>query len=185
MIETQVAKRYAKSLIDLSRETGVIDAVGADMKLFVAVCEQNRDLSRLLANPIIHADKKLSILRKVFEGKMNKISISFFEIITRKGREPFLEGIAREFVLKYKKFKGIQTAVITSAVGLDDKLRKEVYRLISESVKSEVELIEKVDKRIIGGFVLRMEDKQYDASIASELRKLTKEFASNPYVRKN
>ena len=116
---------------------------------------------------------------------MNKISISFFEIITRKGREPFLEGIAREFVLKYKKFKGIQTAVITSAVGLDDKLRKEVYRLISESVKSEVELIEKVDKRIIGGFVLRMEDKQYDASIASELRKLTKEFASNPYVRKN
>ncbi len=185
MIETKVAKRYAKSLIDLSRETGVIDAVGADMKLFVAVCEQNRDLSLLLANPIIHADKKLSILTKVFEGKMNKLSIAFFDIITRKGREPYLEGIAKEFITQFKKFKGIQTAVITSAVGLDDKLRAEVNRIVKNSVKSEIELIEKVDKNIIGGFILRMGDQQYDASIASELRKLTKEFASNPYVRKN
>jgi len=185
MIETKVAKRYAKSLIDLARETGVMDAVGADMKLFVAICEQNRDLVLLLANPIIHADKKLNVLRKVFEGKMNKVSISFFEIITRKGREPFLESIAKEFVQQYKKFKGIQTAVITSAVGLDDKLRAEVYKIIRDNVKSEVELVEKVDKNIIGGFILRMDDKQFDASIASDLGKLTKEFASNPYVRKN
>ncbi len=185
MIETKVAKRYAKSLLDLSRETGSIDAVGADMKLFVAVCEQNRDLSLLLANPIIHGEKKLSILTKVFEGKMNKLSISFFDIITRKGREAYLEGIAKEFVRQYKLFKGIQTAVITSAVGLDDKLRSEVYNLVKNSLKSEVELIEKIDKNIIGGFVLRMEDKQYDASIASELRKLTKEFSANPYVKSN
>lgn len=185
MIETKVAKRYAKSLIDLSREDGVIDAVGADMKLFVAVCEQNRDLTLLLSNPIIHGDKKLNILTKVFEGKMNKLSISFFDIITRKGREPYLESIAKEFVTQFKKFKGIQTAVITSAVGLDDKLRSEVYRIVKESVKSEVELIEKIDKNLIGGFVLRMGDQQYDASIASDLRKLTKEFASNPFVRKN
>jgi len=185
MIETKVAKRYAKSLLDLAKETGAIEAVGADMKLFVAVCEQNRDLSLLLANPIIHADKKLSILTKVFEGKMNKLSISFFSIVTRKGREAYLEGIAKEFVQQYKHLKGIQTAVITSAVGLDDKLRSEVYRLIKTNMNSEVELIEKVDKNIIGGFVLRMDDKQYDASIASELRKLAKEFSSNPYVQKN
>jgi len=185
MIETKVAKRYAKSLIDLSKSTGVIDAVGADMKLFVAVCEQNRDLSLLLANPIIHGDKKLNILRKVFEGKMNKLSLSFFEIITRKGREAYLEGIAKEFVGQFKRFKGIQTAVITSAVGLDDKLRSEVYRIVKDSMKSEVELVEKVDKNLIGGFVLRVEDKQFDASIASELRRLAKEFAGNPYVRKN
>ncbi|MCX6291255.1 MAG: ATP synthase F1 subunit delta [Bacteroidetes bacterium] len=185
MIETKVAKRYAKSLIDLSRETGHIDAVGADMKLFVAVCEQNRDLTLLLSNPIIHAGKKLSILTKVFEGKMNKLSISFFDIITRKGREAYLEEIAKEFVNQYKRFKGIQTAVITSAVGLDDALRSKVYSIIKTNLDSEVELIEKVDKNLIGGFVLRMEDKQYDASIASDLRKLTKEFAANPYTRKN
>jgi len=185
MIETKVAKRYAKSLLDLSRQTGVIDEAGRDMKLFVAVCTENRGLGLLLATPIIHADKKLSILRKVFEGKMNKISLSFFEIITHKGREAYLEAIAKEFVQQYKRYKGIQTAVITSAAGLDDRLRSEVYRLVKENTNSEVELIEKVDKDIIGGFILRMDDRQYDASISSELKKLAKEFASNPYVKNN
>jgi len=68
---------------------------------------------------------------------------------------------------------------------LDDKLRKEVYDVIKKSANSEIELVEKVNKDLIGGFVLRMGDKQFDASIASELRKLAKEFSSNPYVRKN
>ena len=185
MIETKVAKRYAKSLIDLSNETGVLDAVANDMMLLASVCEQNRDLAALLASPIIHGDKKLSILKTVFVEKMNKLSISFFEIITRKGRESHLEAIAKEFTRQYKEMKGIQIAVITSAVGLDDKLRKEVYDIIKKSADSEIELVEKVDKNLIGGFVLRMGDKQYDASISSDLKRLTKEFSENPYVKKN
>src|SRR5205814_1888777 len=133
----------------------------------------------------VNGDKKLSILKKIFEGKMNKLSVKFFEIITRKGREAHLEGIAKEFVNQYKLQKGIQTAVITSAVGLDDTLRKAVYEIIRKNLNSEIELVEKIDRNLIGGFILRMEDKQYDASIASDLRKLAKEFSSNPYVRKN
>ncbi len=185
MLESKVAKRYAKSLLDLSRETGVLDAVGNDMKLLIAVCEQNREFTMLLDNPIINSDKKLSILKKVFEGKMNKLSLSFFNLLTTKRREPNIEAIAKEFITQYKEEKGIQTAVITSAIGLDDRLRKEVYDVIKKSANSEIELIEKVDKDLIGGFVLRMGDKRYDASISSELRRLAKEFASNPYVRKN
>jgi F-type H+-transporting ATPase subunit delta len=185
MIETKVAKRYAKSLIDLSSETGALDAVANDMKLLASVCDQNRDLAALLASPIINSDKKLSILKRVFSEKMNKLSLSFFEIITSKGREGYLEAIAKEFTRQYKEMKGIQTAVITSAVGLDDKLRKEVYDIIRKSADSEIELVEKVDKNLIGGFVLRMGDKQYDASIASDLKRLTRQFSANPYIAKN
>jgi F-type H+-transporting ATPase subunit delta len=185
MLETKVAKRYAKSLLDLSRETGVLDAVGNDMKLLSSVCEQNPEFTALLNSPIINSDKKLNILKKVFEGKMNKLSITFFELITGKTREANIEAIAKEFTNQYKEEKGIRTAVITSAIGLDDRLRKEVYEVIKKSANSEIELVEKVNKDLIGGFVLRMGDKQYDASISSELRRLAKEFASNPYVRKN
>jgi F-type H+-transporting ATPase subunit delta len=185
MIETKVAKRYAKSLIDLSNERGALDSVANDMKLLSSVCDANRELSALLASPIINGDKKLSILKKVFGDKMNKLSVVFFEIITKKGREAYLEVIAKEFTRQHKEMKGIQTAVITSAVGLDDKLRTEVYNIIRKSADSEIELVEKVDKNLIGGFVLRMGDKQYDASIASDLKKLTREFSANPYIRKN
>jgi F-type H+-transporting ATPase subunit delta len=185
MLETKVAKRYAKSLIDLSREQGVLDAVNQDMTLLVSVCEANRDLALLLGNPIIGADKKLSVLNAVFGQRVSKLSSAFFDIITRKGRESHLVGIAKEFVAQYKKSKGIETAVVTTAAGLDDRLRAEVLRTVRESMKSEVELVEKVDKDLIGGFVLRVGDKLYDASVASELRKLAREFSSNPFVQKN
>ena len=185
MIETKVAKRYAKSLIDLSKENGSIDAVNNDMKLFVAICDQNRDLGLLLANPIIHGYKKLAILTSVFGSRVSKLTISFFEIVTRKGREKYLIHIAKQFTEQYKEFKGIQTAEITSAIGLDDKLRASVFKSLQDSTRSEIELIEKVDKKLIGGFVLRLGDKQYDASIVSELRKLAQTFSKNPTIQKN
>jgi F-type H+-transporting ATPase subunit delta len=185
MIETKVAKRYAKSLIDLSKEQGVLEAVNNDMKMFVEVGKENRELLLLLSNPIINVDKKLSILEKIFGSKFNKMTMAFFKIVVNKRREYYLFEIAKAFLSQYKLYKGIQTAEITSAIGLDDDLRQKVYELIRKGSDSEVELIEKVDKSLIGGFVLRMGDQQYDASIASDIRKLTQQFSTNPYVRKN
>ena len=185
MIETKVAKRYAKSLISLSNEQGVIDAVNNDMQLFSTVCSKNRELALLLSNPVIHGDKKLSILQQLFSQKMNKLTMSFFEIVIRKGREKYLLQIAREFITQYKFLKKILTAEIISAVGLDDKLRKQVYNLLRNESNSEVELTEKIDNKLIGGFILRIGDLQYDASVVSSLRKLTQAFADNSYVKRN
>ena len=185
MIETKVAKRYAKSLIDLSNEKGVMDAVNADMKLIASVCDQNRDLRLLISNPTIQSDKKHEILKQIFSGKINTLSMMFIDIIIRKNRESYLFQIAKEFTAQYKHLKGIQTAEIISAVGLDDSLRKQVYDIIKGTSRSEVELVEKVDNSLIGGFVLRIGDKQYDASILSNLRKLKQTFATNPIVQKN
>lgn len=185
MLETKVAKRYAKSLLDFSNESGQLEAVHQDMQLFYSVCKENREFSLLLGNPIIPSDKKRAILSGLFQSKVNKITNGFFDIVTRKGREKYLENIAKEFISQYKIYKGIRTAEITSAVGLDDTLRAAVYKLLRESTQSEVELSEKIDKNLIGGFVLRIGDKQYDASIASELRRLAREFSSNPYIPKN
>lgn len=185
MIETKVARRYAKSLLDLAKEKGEMEAVNNDMKLLAHVCETNHELRVLLASPIINSDKKLAVLKRVFANKISDLTMSFFDVLTRKGRESQLEGIAIEFTRAYKEFKGIQTAIVTSAVGLDDKLRSEVYNLIRKSLNSEVELIEKVDKDLIGGFILRVGDKQYDASIAHDLRLMKQELIDNSYVRKN
>jgi F-type H+-transporting ATPase subunit delta len=138
-----------------------------------------------LSSPIIHADKKLSILNKTFSGHMHSLTLSFFDIITRKGREQYLPQIAEQYIRLYKQYKGIQTAIITSAVGLDDNLRAEVYKIIKENLNSEVELVEKVDRNLIGGLVLRVGDKQYDASIASELRKIRQTLMDKNYISKN
>ncbi len=185
MADTKVAKRYAKSLIDLSNEQKVMDAVNNDMKLFVDVCKNNRDFTMLLSNPIIDSSKKLKIITGVFADKVNKMTMSFFTIVVKKGRESYLYDIAKAFLSQYKVLKGIQTAEVVSAVGLDDTLRKKIYDLVRKGSNSEVELIERVDKALIGGFILRLDDKQYDASVASDIRKLAQSFTSNPYIKKN
>jgi F-type H+-transporting ATPase subunit delta len=185
MSEIKVGKRYAKSLIGLAAERGALDIVHADMKFFLKIIDENRNLELLLGNPIVHSYKKQGILQQIFFDKINKITQSFLDIVVRKGREKYLVPIAKEFIEQYKILKGIQTAEIISASGLDDKLRKQVYDIVRNSTKSEVELIEKVDQKLIGGFVLRIGDKQYDASILSSLRKLQQAFAYNPYVKKN
>ncbi len=184
-METKVAKRYAKSLISLSNEKGIIDSVNNDMQLFAAVCIENNDLALLLSTPIIHSDKKLSILKQIFAHRVNIMTMTFFEIVIRKGREKYLIQIAKNFITQYKILKKILTAEIVSAVGLDDKLRKQVYELLRNNENSEVELMEKVDKKLIGGFVLRIGDKQYDASVVASIRKLKQAFAENPYIKRN
>ena len=185
MLDTVVASRYAKSLLGLAKEMGVLKEVNEDMKLFASVCEENRELPVLFRNPIVPSHKKSAILKSLFAQKMNKLSMSFFEIVASKGREKFLFDISKSYTGQFKILNGIRTAEIISASGLDDKLRAKVYEMLKDSNNSEVELHEKIDKDMIGGFILRIEDKQYDASVSSDLRKLARQFSANPYVARN
>lgn len=184
MVETKVASRYAKSILVLATEQGILEAVKNDMAMIAEAIASSKELSLLLHKPIVTADKKIKILTEIFGKKINKLTLEFINIIVKKRREPNLEAIARNFVDLYKNQKGIETVIITSAIGLDDKLRKEVLALVQKGAQ-QVELVEKVDKNLIGGFIIRKGDKEFDASIAKNLNKVAREFQSNHYIKKN
>jgi F-type H+-transporting ATPase subunit delta len=183
MRETIVASRYAKSLLDLALEQGQLEKVYADMKLILDVCRENADLTVFLKSPVINTDKKKSVLKQIFSGKLSPMTDAFINLMVSHKREMHLEYIAAEFLKQYKSHKKILTAVITTASGLDAALRSQVMELVKKSASSEVELEEKVDKSLIGGFVLRIGDKQVDASILRKLQELRKGFSENPYVK--
>lgn len=183
MIETRVAYRYAKSLIDLSLEKGQLEQVREDMQLIFDTVHGSHDLSLMLKSPIIKTDKKQEILKAIFGGKIGVISSEFIEIITRKRREMELEGISEAFLTQYKKHKKILTAVITTASGLDKSLREKVLAIVKGSTQSEIVLDEKINKDLIGGFILRVGDQQVDASILRQIKNLDRSFSENPYVK--
>ncbi|MBN8701439.1 MAG: ATP synthase F1 subunit delta [Bacteroidetes bacterium] len=180
---TRVATRYAKSLLKLSTERGELERVFADMQLIYNTHTGSKDLELFLKSPIIKSDKKDAVLGEIFGDKISKITKEFIEIIVRKKREEHLGIIAESFVNQYREQKKILTAVVTTAIGLDDSIRTKVLELIKKSAKGEVEIQEHVDKDIIGGFVLRVGDKQIDASIARKLKQLASNFSDNPYVK--
>lgn len=161
----------------MALEQGELENAYNDMKLVSEACSSSKDLSLLLKSPIVKPDKKTEILREIFAGRLGKLSLSFIDIIIRKRRENYLEAIAREFQYQYKSYKNILTAVVTSAVGLDDTIRSEIMKIVKDSSNAEVELVEKADKDLIGGLILRIGDKQIDASIQRKLINLRRNFS--------
>lgn len=180
---TRVASRYAKSFIDLTMEQGVLEQAYSDMKSVLAICESNHDFVVFLKSPVIKTDKKQAVLKQIFEGKLNKVTDAYITLITNKKREIYLPEIAIEFINQYKEKKKILTAVITTASGIDDIIRKKIMEIVKGVSNSDVVLEEKINKDLIGGYILRVGDKQVDASIARKLNSLKRSFKENPFIK--
>lgn len=183
MKQSRVAIRYAKALLLLSEENGVLEKTYRDMCFVDMVCSQNKDLVLLLKSPIIKTDLKLKILEQIFKNNLIKISMDFISIITSKRREKLLGLIAGAFIILYKESKSIATATVTTATPIDEKLQKEVIKFVQKNENQEVELEEIVDESILGGVVIRSGGKQLDASISTAIYELKQKFNKNLYLQ--
>jgi len=115
---------------------------------------------------------------RIFKGKVNDLTLSIFDITARKNREAILGLIAREFHNQYNLRKGIETAKVTTTIALDDTLKAEFERIVKDISHKQVELLEEVDKDIIGGFKLKI-----GQTLQSKIKELELKFKENPYVR--
>lgn len=183
MSEYRIASRYAKSLLELAVEKGKLEAVHTDMQLLSNMFEQNRDFVLMLKSPVVLHDKKLAILNKVFEGLVDDLSLSIFRLLTKKHREGYLPLIAEEFHHMYNEFNGIAEATVTTTFSLDEKSRKTFEDVVKSITKKKVELTEVVDESLIGGFVLKIGDRQIDDSVSSRLKALRVDFSKNHYQK--
>ena len=183
MIVAPVAYRYARSLMELAQETGVIASVHEDMRLVATTCAGNRELVVLLNSPVVKADKKDKILDRVFTGKIGKLTTTFMGILVRKGRERLLPDVAAAFSELYKIDEGIVTAHVTSATPLSATARAKVLAIAEKQHPGKtIDLREKVDAALIGGVTIRIGDEQYDGSVSRRLADLRREFSKNPYI---
>lgn len=171
MRSTKVASRYAKALLEIAIENNSIDAVLRDMNFLLETSNDIRDFELLITSPVINADKKLAIFEKIFHS-FEKISKSFITLITKNGREAYLPVIAKSFEDQVKAHRGIVPMTLISAVPLDSKVKDSIIAKVQASVKGQLEIEEKIDESLIGGFVVRMGDTRIDASVLSQFNNL-------------
>jgi len=176
MNQSKITVRYAKSLFILSSEKNMLEKVRNDMEIINGVCRDVTDFKLFLSNPVVKASEKKRIVKEIFKDKVSEVTLVFLELIIRNRREPYLPDIARNFIDLYRKDKGIKTAVLTTSVPLDQSLRNEIIDMIKKLFRTDIELNEQTDSDLIGGFILRVGDQQYDASIASKLKKVRKQL---------
>jgi F-type H+-transporting ATPase subunit delta len=177
MNDSKISVRYAHALFQSALEQKILDKVYGDMVFLSEICTIP-EFKEMLISPIIVPSKKTAIIHNTIGNNLENITFSLIDIIVKNGRESFLPAIARQFIRETKEYKGITESVLTTAVKVDPALLKKISDLISKIFKTKVELRELVDKDIIGGFVLKIEDNYIDASVRNKLRKIEKELKS-------
>jgi len=183
MQNPRLAGRYAKSLIDLAKESNQLDIIYSDILQLKKLCKDSRDLLNLLRSPIIKADKKLAILKEAVIGKLNPLTAAFFQLMVGKGRESALPDIAEAFIEQYNKINGIQKVRLTTATPVSEELKSAIAQQLKAAVSfDKIDLETRVEESLIGGFQLEFDGKLVDTSIARDLRDISKQFQQNIYI---
>ena len=177
MRSTKSAIRYAKALLELSIENDNLEDVSSNMKRVVESSNETPDFKVFLNSPVIKTDKKIAIMKILFVG-FEELSFSFIELITNNKRENLLVEIAESFLFLLKKHQNIVPVSIKSARKLEKETLDQILNKLKSKVDGDIEVTEEIDKSLIGGFIVRMDDKQIDASVLNQLKRMKQELAN-------
>ena len=180
MKNTRAALRYAKAALSTSLDQKKEEAVATDMQEIVAVFEQNQDLAAFLDNPVVASQAKQDALNKVFSS-LQPLSTQLIALLATNNRIDLLDQVATAYLSLLQKHQGKETAVVTTATALTPALEKIILAKAKELSSAEISLENNVDPSIMGGFILRIGDLQYNASVAHQLEQLKRELTQTNY----
>lgn len=176
MNDSLIRVRYAKALFQLAEEEKKQAAIRKDVEMLLATINSSKEFDYFLENPLIESSEKTSIVDKLFKGNTNDLTLQFLHLLIENKRESYLKGICHHTIHLHKQKLGIQDAVFTTAIEISSTYKMELFDFITKKFKVNIELHDKIDPDIIGGFILRIEDQQINASIHSQLMKIKREL---------
>ncbi|MGB5274563.1 MAG: ATP synthase F1 subunit delta [Flavobacteriaceae bacterium] len=178
MTDSRAALRYAKAVLDLAIENKASEGVEQDMRAILATISGSSELREMLASPIIKGEIKKKAIEAIFP-KNHKITKGLVNLLVGNRRISMLNEVAIKYIILNEKIKGQNVAYVTTAVPMSTKLEDQLLKKVEGLIGNKVSLENKIDESIIGGFVLRIGDLQYDASIANKLDNLKREFTKS------
>jgi F-type H+-transporting ATPase subunit delta len=174
----RAAIRYAKALLSLAEEQKSAEVLNNDMSSIATAVGNSKELSDMLQSPVIPATIKKSALLEIFKNS-NTLTNNLIDTLISNKRIHLLGDVAQNYNQLYTQSQGEQVAKVTTAVPLTEELKTKVLAKVKELTGKEASIMSIIDESIIGGFILRVGDVQYDASIANKLNKLKREFTLN------
>jgi F-type H+-transporting ATPase subunit delta len=177
MSGTRAAIRYAKAFLDLAISAGNEQEVYKDMSLISSTINENEELSNFIQNPTISVSVKESALTEVF-ANTTQLTKSLFHLLFENKRFEILLAIVSQYIIQSDENNGLQVVTVTTATPLDSALETKVSEKIKEFSDKKITIVNIIDPSIIGGFILRIGDKEYNASIADKLQFLKRELSN-------
>jgi len=184
MKDARAAIRYAKAILNLAKDSKEEDLVNNDMLLIANTISENDEFEVMLRSPIVKSSDKIKVLNAIFSDKINNITLGLFHLLQDNKRISMLQAIAKQFAIIYDFDKRTQVAKVTTAVPLSEEIEAQVLAKIVALTGEKANLENEINPAILGGFILRVGDVQYDASISNYLNELKKEFDNSHYIPK-
>lgn len=178
MIGTRAAIRYAKAVLSLASDNQKAEAVQLDMTLIGQAIASNSSLEKALKSPVVKLSEKAAVLDALFPSVSSESKSLFRTLVTNK-RVNILGQIALQYGILYDKLNNKENAFVTTAIPMTSELEVKVIAKLKTLTTKEVTLNKSVDKNLLGGFVLRVGDQQYDASVSNQLNALKSKFTIN------
>jgi F-type H+-transporting ATPase subunit delta len=172
MNESQIAVRYAKALFGAAEDQNSLDSIRVDVSLISQLIKDVDQLKTIIESPVIATSQKRKIFSSLFKANVQELTFKFIDLLVTNKREENMAGAFRHFEFLYKNAKGIKAAEVTTAVPLDSASFDKIKKLIEVKFNSKIELTSTVDEDILGGFIMRVEDQQYDKSIKAQLKEI-------------
>jgi len=181
MKSTRAAQRYAKAILELAKDQNAAELVNNDMVSISETISTSEDLQEVLASPVVKSDIKKNALKEIFKDA-HTITLGAFDVLIDNNRIIQLQAVAQKYTALFNEMNHIQVAKVTTAVPLDAHLEAKILEKVKELTGNVATLESTVDPSILGGFILRIGDLQYNTSVAKSLSNLKREFTNNTYI---
>lgn len=181
MTGAKAAIRYAKALLDLARDREVADQIYDEMKDIFQTMSRSKDVQLLLKNPVIKSDFKKNALKAVF-SEVSSLTQGLIDLMLENKRSYLLGVVAEKYIVHYNQWKGKEIAILTTVVPVTPEVEARTLAKLKTLTHAHITLQNRIDESIIGGFILRVGDWQYDASVATRLGNLKRTFNSDSYI---
>ncbi len=172
MTISAIRVRYAKAFFLVAKEKKMLNTLKPDIQKVFDVCSLSPDFVNMLESPVIKTAKKAELITSIFKTEVHRLTLNFLVLIINNKRENCIPGICRNFLEMTRQEQKIKSAVLITASELNPKISDKIKSLLEKELNATVELSSQIKPEIIGGLILRVDDKQFDSSVATRLEKI-------------
>lgn len=183
MKNTLLVRRYAKAFLDFAIKNDMADQGLVDLEFVTTTLQGHRELRNILSQPFLPKAKKEAIISRVFADRISANTLKFIILLVDKSRSDIITNILDVYRFLYNEYRNIAVVTITTAVKINEPTQQKLLYFVKDKISGNVQIINKIDKDIIGGFIINYLDYQYDRSVRTDLKRLQSIFNDNLYVK--
>lgn len=183
MKNTLLVRRYAKAFLDFAIKNDMADQGLVDLEFVTTTLQGHRELRNILSQPFLPKAKKEAIISRVFADRISANTLKFIILLVDKSRSDIITNILDAYRFLYNEYRNIAVVTITTAVKIDEPTQQKLLYFVKDKISGNVQIINKIDKNIIGGFIINYLDYQYDRSVRTDLKRLQSIFNDNLYIK--